>query len=193
MGAGEQYGSEEDRNMKQETIVAQPVIEAPRMMLRPLRSSDAGLMTLYASDRRVAEMTTSIPHPLPPGAAEAYIAQAMKPGRDEVVWAMDATEMGGGELMGMISLHQMDRGQSEIVYWVAPAMWNTGFASEAVRALVQANPLENQTIFASVFQDNPGSARVLTNAGFDYLGDAEAFSVARNAKVATWTYLKRLA
>jgi RimJ/RimL family protein N-acetyltransferase len=138
-------------------------------------------------------MTTTISHPLPPGAAEAYIAQAMKQGRDEVVWAMDATEMGGGELMGLISLQQMDRGQSEIGYWVAPAMWNTGFASEAVRALVQANPLDNQTIFASVFQDNPGSARVLTNAGFDYLGDAEAFSVARNAKVATWTYLKRLA
>ena len=78
-------------------------------------------------------------------------------------------------------------------FWVAPTMWNTGFASEAVRALIAANPLASQTIFASVFQDNPGSARVLTNAGFDYLGDAEAFSVARGAKVATWTYLKRLA
>jgi hypothetical protein len=40
--------------MKQETIVAQPVIEAPRMILRPMRASDVGLMTLYASDRRVA-------------------------------------------------------------------------------------------------------------------------------------------
>jgi hypothetical protein len=71
----------------------------------------------------------------------------------------------------------MDRGQSEIGYWVAPAMWNTGFASEAVNALVAANPLQNnRTIFGSVFQDNAGSARVLTNAGFDYLGDAEAFS-----------------
>ena len=29
------------------------------------------------------------------------------------------------------------------------------------------------------------------NAGFDYLGDAEAFSVARNAKVPTWTYIKK--
>jgi RimJ/RimL family protein N-acetyltransferase len=76
----------------------------------------------------------------------------------------------------------MDRGQSEIGYWVAPAMWNTGFASEAVDALVSANPLENTTIFGSVFQDNPGSARVLTNAGFEYLGDAEAFSVARGRR-----------
>ena len=179
--------------MKQETIIAQAVIETPRMILRPLRPSDAGLMSLYAADRRVAEMTTTIPHPLPPGAAESFIAQAMKPGRDEFAWAMDATDMGGSELMGVISLQQMDRGQSEIGYWVAPAMWNTGFASEAVSALVLANPLDNQTIFASVFQDNPGSARVLTNAGFDYLGDAEAFSVARGAKVATWNYLKRLA
>ena len=147
----------------------------------------------YAADRRVAEMTTTIPHPYPPGAAENYVAQAMRPDHGETVWAMDSAEMGGAELMGLIGLKALDRGQSEIGYWVAPAMWNTGFASEAVRALVQANPLDNQTIFASVFQDNPGSARVLTNAGFDYLGDAEAFSVARNAKVATWTYLKRLA
>jgi RimJ/RimL family protein N-acetyltransferase len=178
--------------MKQETIVALPVIEAPRMLLRPLRPSDAGLMTLYSSDRRVAEMTTAIPHPLPPGTAEGFIAQVTRPESDEAAWAMDATEMGGSELMGVISLKRMDRGQSEIGYWVAPALWNTGFASEAVNALVAANPLENKTIFASVFQDNPGSARVLTNAGFEYLGDAEAYSVARGAKVPTWTYLKRL-
>lgn len=178
--------------MKQETIVAQPVIEAPRMFLRPLRASDVGLISLYASDRRVAEMTTGIPHPLPPGAMEGFVAQAMRPDTDEAVWAMDATAFGGSELLGVISLARMDRGQSEIVYWVAPAMWNTGFASEAVGALVEANPLGNTTIFGSVFQDNPGSARVLTNAGFEYLGDAEAFSVARGAKVPTWTYLKRL-
>ena len=178
--------------MKQETITAQAVIEAPRMLLRPLRPSDAGLLAMYAGDRRVAEMTSSIAHPYPPGQAEAFIARSLLPGRSEAVWAMDATEMGGAELMGVITLRQMDRDQSEIGYWVAPTMWNTGFASEAVRALVSANPLANKTIFASVFQDNPGSARVLTNAGFDYLGDAESFSVARNAKVATWTYLKRL-
>jgi RimJ/RimL family protein N-acetyltransferase len=179
--------------MKQEHIVAQPVIETPRMLLRPLRSSDAGLLSHYASDRRVAEMTTSIPHPFPPGAAEALVARAMKPDRTEFAWAMDASDLGGSELLGVVTLDQLDRDQSEIGYWVAPAMWNTGFASEAVTALVHANPLDNTTIFASVFQDNPRSARVLTNAGFDYLGDAEAYSVARKAKVATWTYLKRLA
>jgi len=179
--------------MKQETILAQAVIETPRMLLRPVRASDVGLLAMYHADKRVAEMTTSIPHPLPPGAAESFIANVTKPDRGSFAWVMDATEFGGSEVLGVISLDQMDRGQSEISYWVAPAMWNTGFASEAVLAMIDANPLENKTIFGSVFQDNPSSARVLTNAGFDYLGDAEAFSVARNAKVVTWTYLKRLA
>ncbi len=179
--------------MKQETILAQASIDTPRFILRPIRPSDAGLMSLYGADERVARMTTSIPHPLPPGMVEAFIEKAQQPDREEHVWVMDASEYGGSELLGVISLEQMDRNQSEIGYWVAPGMWNTGLASEAVQALVRANPLENATLFGSVFQDNPASARVLTNAGFDYLGDAEAFSVARNAKVATWTYLKRLA
>ena len=34
-----------------------------RMTLRPLRRSDAGPMSLYAGDRRVAEMLENVPHP----------------------------------------------------------------------------------------------------------------------------------
>ena len=177
--------------MKQETIVQQALVDAPRFVLRPLRNSDLGLITLYASDRRGAEMTTVIPHPLPPGTIEAFIARAQKPTRTEHVWAMDASIHGGAELMGVIALNQMSRNQSEIGYWVAPAMWNSGLASEAVKALVNANPLKNDVMFASVFQDNPQSARVLTNARFNYLGDAEAFCVARNTTMATWTYSRK--
>ena len=61
-----------------------------------------------------------------------------------------------------------------------------------VQALIAANPQACRTIFAEVFQDNAGTARVLTNAGFEYLGDAETFSVARGARVATWTYIRKL-
>lgn len=179
--------------MKQDVITASEQVSGPRFMLRPIQPSDAGVMTLYASDRRVAEMTTSIPHPLPPGTSEAFINRALSPDRTEHVWVMDASAFGGSELLGLISLEQMDRNQSEIGYWIAPAMWNTGLASEAVRTLVEANPLKNATVFGTVFQDNPASARVLTNAKFDYLGDAEAYSVARAAMVPTWTYLKKLA
>lgn len=173
---------------------AQPEIPAGPFVLRPVRRSDAGLFALYAGDRRVAEGTQTIPHPLPPGASEAFVARAMKQGGVEDIWVIDGTAAGLAEVLGVISLKRMDdskwnRGQSEIGYWVAPAFWNTGIASEAVRALIAANPKSSRSIFAEVFQDNPGSARVLTNAGFHYLGDAESFSVARNARVPTWTYI----
>ena len=179
--------------MIQEPIVTQPVLAGERVSLRPRRRSDAGLIALYTADRRLAEGTRAIPHPLPPGATEAYVARALAAGRAEDVWAIDGTAHGLAEVLGVVSLTRIDRDQSEVGYWVAPAFWNTGFASEAVATLVAANPHKARTLFAEVFQDNPGSARVLTNCGFDYLGDAEAFSVARNASVATWTYLRKMA
>ncbi len=172
-------------------------IAAGRFVLRPVRRSDAGLFAMYAGDRRVADGTRSIPHPLPPGAAEAFVARAMSGKSDMDVWVMDGLATGLAEVLGVISLKRMDcgkpgRGQSEVGYWVAPAFWNSGIASEAVRALIEANPQAARTFFAEVFQDNPGSARVLTNCGFEYLGDAETFSVARNAMVPTWTYIRKL-
>lgn len=178
--------------MDMRKIVNQPVIETERFDLRPLRRSDEGLIELYGGDERVARMTTSIPHPIPPGMTEAFVTRAMADARDEDVWVMDGTKSSGSELMGVISLEKMDRNQSEVGYWVAPPFWNTGLASDAVKALVDANPLQNKTMFASVFQDNPASARVLTHCGFEYLGDAESFSLARDTSVPTWTYSRSL-
>lgn len=171
----------------------QPVLETERFALRPLRLSDQGLFELHAGDERVARMTATLPHPLPPGAAEALVARANAPSRKEEIWAMDGTPAGRSELMGVIALERMDDRQAEISYWVAPPYWNTGIASDAVRALVEANPMHCETLFASVFQDNAASARVLVNCGFDYIGDAEAFSVARNMTVPTWTYIRKMA
>jgi RimJ/RimL family protein N-acetyltransferase len=178
--------------LKTEASVTQPVIETDRFVLRPVRQSDLGLIELYASDERVARMTTSIPHPVPPGMTEAFVNRAMDEARIEDVWVMDGLLTGGAEVMGVISLERMDRNQSEVVYWVAPPYWNTGLASEAVQALVAANPMQNATMFGSVFQDNPASARVLTHCGFEYLGDAETFCVARDTTVPTWTYSRKL-
>ncbi|MDM7932248.1 GNAT family N-acetyltransferase [Tabrizicola sp.] len=175
-----------------EKIAPQAEIITERLTLRPVRKADAGLFAMYAGDRRVAEATQGIPHPLPPGAAEAFVARAMATDGDEDIWVMDGTRANLPEVLGVISLKKMDRAQSEVAFWVAPAFWNLGIASEAVTALVESNPQQNCTLFAEAFQDNPGSARVLTNAGFQYLGDAESFSVARGRTAPTWTYIRKL-
>ncbi|WP_405045261.1 GNAT family N-acetyltransferase [Paracoccus marcusii] len=172
---------------------AQPVIATERFTLRPLRASDAGLIEHYTADRRVAEGTRAIPHPLPRGAAESFVARSLAAVRSEDVWAIDGSDHKLAELLGVVSLTRMEGSQSELGFWIGAGFWNTGFATEAVAALVAANPHGARTLFAEAFQDNPGSARVLTNCGFVYLGDAESWSVARGGRVPTWTYLRKMA
>lgn len=174
------------------TTQAQAIVTTERLVLRPLRRSDMGLIDLHAGDRRVAVNTSSIPHPLPPGATDAFVTRVMAGQGVDRVWAMDATEASLDELVGIVTLTGLDRAQAEIGYWVAPYVWNIGIASEAVSALMRANPLGQAQVFGTIFQDNPASARVLTNAGFDYIGDAETFCVARGAVVPTWTYVRQM-
>lgn len=174
----------------QQVITDQPTLECPRFVMRPPHKSDAGLIAMYASDERVARDSRAIPHPLPPGAVEAMIDRALSPDRVEDTYVIDGSANGHAEAIGVISLNQMDRDQTEVFFWIAPAFWNLGFATEAVRTVIAANPTKAIRFFAESFQDNPRSARVLTNCGFDYLGDAEAFSVARNTTVPTWTYTR---
>ena len=156
-------------------------IATERLTLRPLRPSDAGPMTLYASDPRLARMTTSIPHPYPPGAAEAYIAARLEGRTGEAVWAIDAMPEGGAELVGII-LHRPDTG--EIGYWVGPPFWNTGYASEALAGLVAhlfGSGLDRLT--ARVIEENGASAHVLEKIGFTQTGIGEMFSAARGCVV----------
>lgn len=171
-----------------DTADTQITIHTKRLVLRPMQRSDAGLVGHYCADPRIAFGSPSIPHPLPPGAADAMIKTSLRGDRKEDTWVLDGSILGQDEVMGLITLTRMDRDQSEVRYWVAPAFWNTGLASEAVRRLIEANPHKSKTLFAEVFQDNDVSARVLTNCGFNYLGDAEAYCLARAATVATWTY-----
>lgn len=173
-------------------LTEQVTLYTTRFSLRPVRLSDLTRIEHYASDVRLASSTPRIPHPLPPGLIAGYIERATQAEREEDVWVMDGGDRDGGEVMGVISLMRLDRNQSEVSYWVAPPFWNTHVASDAVQALVAGNPLDNDAMFASVFHDNPASAKVLINTGFAYLGDAETFCLARGATVPTWTYSLKL-
>ncbi|MDO6667561.1 GNAT family N-acetyltransferase [Paracoccus sp. 1_MG-2023] len=183
----------DDLKLTEAAALSQPVIPTDRFVLRPLRPSDAGLIAHYTGDRRVAEGTRAIPHPLPPRSSESFVARALSPDRVEDVWAIDGSANNLAEVLGIVSLTRMEGDQSELGFWIGAGFWNTGFATEAVAAIVAANPHGARTLFAEAFQDNPGSARVLTNCGFAYLGDAESWSVARSARVPTWTYLRKMA
>ncbi len=155
-------------------------IETERLTLRRPRLSDAGPIALYVGDRRVAEMLAAVPHPYPPGAAEAFIERALRDRASEHVWAMDAGKIEGPEFIGVISVISR-KGMKELGFWVGPPFWNTGYASEAALAVVEAARASGVSrLDAGVGEGNEASVHVLTNAGFRETGRGEIFSVARN-------------
>jgi len=118
-------------------------------------------------------MTTSIPHPLPPGDAESFIARSTAADAHEIVWAI---EMGTEQLIGLISLDPIDAHTAEIGYWIGAAFWQTGFA-----------------LTANVFTQNQASHRVITKAGFTQTGPTELYSVANQANMPAIAYTLPLA
>ncbi|MEM9139478.1 MAG: GNAT family N-acetyltransferase [Pseudomonadota bacterium] len=158
-----------------------------RLRLRALEDADAGPITLYAGDERVARMTT-IPHPYPPGAAEAFIARARA--QDvELVWALDASGSGGAGFMGVIGY----RPKTHLIgYWIGPPFWGQGYTAEAARAL--SDHVLRQGVDAvqgTTTVDNRASQRVFAKAGFSQTGTGQRFVVARDKLVDILTYEKR--
>ena len=135
--------------MKLENIINQPSFEADRFDLRPMRGSDAGLVEFYTKDERVARMTPSIPHPLPPGATEAMIARATTLERDEDIWVIDGMRSGLSEVIGLVSLQRLSKNQSELSYWVAPAFWNKGVGLRSCERPCSTQSDEKQNNFCS--------------------------------------------
>ena len=167
----------------------QPVLETLRLNLRPVQQADAGLISLYSSDIRVARMTTRIPHPNPPGAVELFIAQSQRDIEDGgLTWAIDGTPGFGTPLVGMMGLSK----EGELGYWIAPFFWGLGIATEAAKCVVgYARSRGDARVWAGAFADNPVSQNVLKKAGMTQVGDREMFSVARNATVASLVFERR--
>ena len=145
-----------------------PTITTDRLTLRPLELSDAGRIEQLAGDRRVAEMTATIPHPYPPGAGKEFVRDVQ---RDEqagrsALWAI--VPRGENALIGTIAL-RIDRKNAigEIGYWVGVPYWGQGYASEAATAVVRCafETLELTQVEGCHLVGNPASGRVMAKAG----------------------------
>lgn len=145
-----------------------PRIKTPRLRLRPYGPADAGALQRLAGDPAVAGTTLRIPHPYPDGAAESWI------GTHAALWAAQAelvlaiTAASSGELLGSIGLvFEAAQEKAELGYWIGVPYWNQGYATEAVRAVLDHGfrSLGLNRIEAHHLAHNPASGRVLTKAG----------------------------
>lgn len=151
-------------------------LETKRLWLRWPRAGDAPAVKSFASLAETARMTASIPHPYPPGEAERFIFRARADNANgqalvlAIVQKNDARQ-GGGPAVGLVSATLSDAGEIELGFMLAPTLWGRGYATEAVRALIEAlfALTKAERLLASARAENPASRRVLEKCGFAYV------------------------
>jgi RimJ/RimL family protein N-acetyltransferase len=147
-------------------------LETKRLWLRWPRACDAPAIKGFASLPEAARMTASIPHPYPPGEAERFIfrARADNANGEALVLAI-AQKNAARQVIGLVSATLSDAGEIELGFMVAPGLWGKGYATEAMRALVEAlfALTGAERILANARTENPASRRVLEKCGFAYV------------------------
>ena len=149
-------------------------IESRRLWLRWLRATDAPAIAAFASLAVVAHMTASIPHPYPAGEADRFVltARAATAAGHALILGMTLKNK-ARTLIGLVSA-QIDPAvphEVEIGYVTTPSQTGRGYATEAVRALIDTvfNLTEARTITASSRTINPASRRILEKCGFAFV------------------------
>jgi RimJ/RimL family protein N-acetyltransferase len=143
-----------------------PVLKTGRLTLRAPQRSDIKAIVRLAGDRRVAENTARIPHPYDAADAEQFLASVnCQDGEATFAVTLDGTAIGACGV-------DMRAGGAEIGYWLGAPYWGRGYATEAVRAVIDHafGPLGHEALQAGARVNNPASRRVLEKCGFQWSG-----------------------
>jgi RimJ/RimL family protein N-acetyltransferase len=139
----------------------------PSCRLRPFRPADAPALARHANHRELwLGVSDRIPHPYAESDAEAFMARVV-PEAPVTAFAIEVD----GEAVGCAGLRlgqDVERVSAEIGYWVGPALWGRGIATDAVRALTGHGftALGVRRVFGKAFTRNARSVRVLEKAGY---------------------------
>jgi RimJ/RimL family protein N-acetyltransferase len=144
-----------------------PVLETERLILRAPRLGDVKTVAALANDRRIAENTARIPHPYRSGDAEDFVTSANRGNETAFLIALRS-----GAVIGACGFTQIDRHPPEIGYWLGAKFWGKGYATEAVRAVIDHafTDLDCEALQSAARVTNPASRRVLEKCGFQWTG-----------------------
>ena len=150
-------------------MIRQPVLVTDRLLLRPFTLADAPEVQRLAGNHEVASRTLAIPYPYRDGVAEAWIA-THQPGFERgthLVYAV--THRWKRDLLGAAGLVEVNRRheRAELGFWVGRPYWGRGYATEAVRAVIEYgfSVLGLHRIAATHLSRNLASGRVMEKCG----------------------------
>ncbi len=157
-------------------------LETKRLWLRWPRASDAPAIAAFAALPQVAQMTANLPHPYPPREADRFIFKARAENSGGHALHLAITRKSGPRpVLGLVSAAANGEIEVEIGYATAPEAWGKGFATEAVRMVIDTVFALTQAarITANSRSHNPASRRVLEKLGFAYVDSGLDFLPAR--------------
>lgn len=154
-----------------------------RLMLRPGWPEDAAALAQAIGHEAVATKLMRVPWPYALGDAQGLLADWPGAGVPRCLIFDDPA--GTPRLVGGIGVDLAAQDGPTLGYWLTPAAWGRGYATEAGRAVVgMARALGLGRLHANHFADNPASGRVLCKLGFEPTGRiAPRPSQARGAPV----------
>lgn len=145
-----------------------PKLDTERLVLRSLLLEDAQDVQRLAGERDVASTVLRIPHPYEDGVAEKWIASCAETFEKGEGVHFAITLRADRQLIGVIGLEiERDNEKAELGYWIGKPYWNSGYCTEAAKAVVPYGfqVLELNRIYAYHLTRNPASGRVLKKIG----------------------------
>jgi RimJ/RimL family protein N-acetyltransferase len=143
-------------------------LKLSRCTIRPWRTGDAQSLASHANNRRVwLNLRDRFPHPYTIEDAQNFLQRATADTDPEKSYCLEVDGGAAGGI-GLRPGEDVHRFSAEIGYWLGEAFWGKGIMTEVVVGLVNhcfAN-LPLNRIFATVYANNPASARVFEKAGF---------------------------
>lgn len=160
------------------SVHPQATLHTPRLLLRPMASSDQPRVYAALSDPRVNAHTGIAYGSYEDTARQMRWYDELRASGHGAWWAVCLPER-PAELIGAIGLTQRvaEHRRAEVGYWLLPDGWGQGFAGEALAALLAHafGPLGLHRIGAEVDTDNPRSRALLERHGFRHEGIRRAY------------------
>ena len=154
-------------------MTRQPTLETERLLLRPFTPADADAVHEIVSDREIAYNTAHIPHPYPEGMAAEWVDRVTARWATGESAVFAATLRGDGRLIAAVGLEiEPPHNRAELGYWVARPFWNSGYCTEAARAVVQFafDDVSLHRVSAHHYSRNPASGKVMQKIGMRHEG-----------------------
>ena len=159
-----------------------PIIQTERLILRPLRASDAE-PTARLMTPGIARWTGSWIGAETVERVAGRIERYLETERAGLGFNRVMVLRGAGALIGWIGVRKSDiePHRGSLGYWIGEAYFGRGYAREAARAILDAawDALDVSVIEAAAQTANAASLAILRGLGMSHTGQREEYAVAR--------------